>query len=379
MFKVSDQVQVNLVIDGIDVVEDIQNLELVEVIETADGALPEMSASFRTTNEALVAAINERSTVQMGLGDDFRDMADSAFTIQKHNIRRSGNEWWAVELAAVKDTLAKWTVPRVEISGEMSGIERIREVAARSDRVVANAESSRDRQRWIQYGCQDRMHVQDILLHCDLGESFPMMASVLDGFRIYDAGMQFAKAADQGRGPDWTLSVLDTDIEAGAIAYDIDAGIDHMSGMFNAFGARGHVVPVYSADTGASSVAESSPASRLSLTRQPDVSDDFSKVSDRRRVLTRNMHPRYWDAWAHNHTQLGLYSSSGIAVSWRNRYEPVHPLDVVMFKDRDIGENNAIQAVHSYSGLYIVARVARSFDSSTFNTTVQLTREALNA
>ena len=58
----------------------------------------------------------------------------------------------------------------------------------------------------------------------------------------------------------------------------------------------------------------------------------------------------------HNHTQLGLYSSSKLGVSWRNRYDPIHPLDVVMFKDRDIREDET-NSVESYSGLYVVSRV----------------------
>lgn len=381
MFVVGGQVRVNLVIGGIDVVEDIQNLELVEVIETGEGELPVMSAEFRTSNAGLIRALRESSEVRLGLGDDRREMASSAFTVQKHAIRRSGYDWWTVELAAIKSTLSGWTVPRTEISAEMSGIERIREVAARSDTVAAYPADARseDRQRWIQYGCQDRVHVQDVLLHCDLPGSFPMAANVLDGFRIYDAAQQFAKAADAARGPDWILSVLDADVADGAIPYDMDTGIEHTSGLFNAYGARGHDLPGYVLDTGLGALSSSSPMPRLPLADGPDVSADFSKVSERRRAVSRNVHPRYWDAWVHNHTQLGLYSSNGIAVSWRNRYEPVHPLDVVMFKDRDIGPgSDAGQSVESYSGLYIVSRVTRSFDRSTYNTTVQLTRESLN-
>ena len=126
------------------------------------------------------------------------------------------------------------------------------------------------------------MHVDDIWMHCDLAGSFPMIASTLDSFRIYDARRKFSQAAE---GPDWLLSPLEADIAQGSVPYDLNAGIEHLSGMFNSFGARGKDMNEYELDTGMSSDLSSSPESLLALLRMPDVADAsvFPKVSARRR------------------------------------------------------------------------------------------------
>ena len=102
MFVVAEQVRVNLIIDGIDAIEDIQNLVNIEVVEVSGGELPTMDFEFRTRSEELVRRMNERSEVQLGLGDDSRDMASAGFTIQHHQIRRSGDNFWLVKAGAIQ-------------------------------------------------------------------------------------------------------------------------------------------------------------------------------------------------------------------------------------------------------------------------------------
>ena len=390
MFTVAGQVNVNLLVGSVPVeagdiqpaqqtyvAEDIQNLELVSVLEKAGGELPVLTMQFRTRNEALVRSMNENSRIQLGLGsdDDTQDMASSSFIVQSGSLHRIGNEFWLVNAKAIKSTLIEWLRPHVEISDETSALQRIAAVAERAEgsNVYTNVPTSEDKQRWIQYGCPNRIHVNDIWLHTDMGTSFPLLANTLTdpgyegGFRFYDATKKFGERID------WVLSTLDTDLAQGAIGYDFLAGVESVSGMFNTLGARGHDMRAYVLDHGLDVPLSSSPAPSLLPEGIADVSQAFAKVSNQRRPMSRNVHPRYWEAMIHNHTQLGLHSSSALSVTWRNRYHPIHPLDVVRFKDRNIDDDSQSAG---YSGLYVVSRVAHGFDHNTYNCTVQLVREA---
>ena len=372
MFIIADQLRVNLIIGGVDAAEDVQNLQKVTIKETSGGKLPRLSIVMTTRNEDLVRKLNERSDIEVGLGDDSSDMASSLFVIQKSNIQKVGNNFWLLSIEAIKSSLIPWMKNKVEISEEVSGIERIRTVAARADNVTGNIEKSADKQRWIQYGCPDRVHVNDIWLHCDVPGSFPVLANTLEDFRIHDARAKFASAA--GDKADWTFSPHEADINAGAIAYDISQGVENINGMFNSFGARGHNMQEYSLDDGTPSLLTSDPLGLANAA--PDVREDFDKISNRRHVRSRNVHEKYWASKLHNHTQLGLHSSSRLTISWRDLYEPVRALDSAMFRDRDILEDDE-RSVESYSGLYLVSRVIRAFNQNSFTTTIQLVRESI--
>ena len=381
-YVIEDQVSVTMSVgDVFDAVPDEQSLEELVVTETAGGAFPVMKAVLRTANDDLLRAAREESEVYITLGDS-RAGRDEVwgFVPQKTRLAKSGDQFWILEINGIDQDLPNWLrAPRsrgAEISEPMSGVARIIEVAGRSSQyrgVDSNVQSSADEQRWIQYGCPNRVHVNDVWMHCDLPGSFPALAHTLVGFRLRDV----AKAVAGPVG--WTFSNSGGD--GRTVPYDIILSSSSSSGLFNALGARGQYMHWHDLDSGEAGIAESEPAGLLTGTEDVDRGGHsiggFAPVPLRRSPISRrNVHEKYWDSYLNNRTMLALHSSTSLELSWRGDYRPVRPLDVCRFSDKDVQSRERLDVDHS--GYYLVSRVSRSFRDGTFQTTVQLVREALS-
>ena len=370
--RIEGQAQAELFVGGLGAIPDVQSLQELVVVESAGGAFPMLKATLRTDSGDLISRVSEDQPMAVAMGDDDRYTLASGFIKQGHQLAKTGDGYWMLQVRGIHSALEGWSESRAEISAEMSGVERILEVA---DRIGWGSDSgdlttSEDRQRWVQYGCPDKVHVNEVWMHCDLPGSFPAMAHTLAQgmhFRLYDIKAELAKDAK------WTFSAEGEDGEDSVIPYHMLTAVENRSGVMNALGARGQSMAEYELDTGADALIESGPAGLI--TGRTDVLDRFDSVSNRRRARSRNVHERYWDAYLHNRTQLSLHSTSTMTLSWRGNFQEVHPLDVCEVVDSDVGGRG--QQRTNYSGRYIVSRVARSFRDNTFSTTATMVRETL--
>ena len=384
-FHVEGQVFALLLMGGEDAVEDVQNLNEIVVTEKAGGEFPTIKATLRTQRPELLASLREDHPIVLALGSGDGEGVGLGFTTaavfvkQKHSVAKSGSNFWLLSVDGIHRDLIGWSAPSAEISDEMSGVERMLELAdfnhARATSVDSGGlTASQDRQRWIQHGQPHRAHLQEVWHHCDLPGSFPVLAQTLDGFRLYDYNQRKAD------GPKWSFSNKDAPSTGGAVRvpYHIVTGIESRSGLFNALGARGQSMWEHGLDAGSSALLESQPSGVLRPHADLDIwagDTGFPPVPNRRRARSRNVHEKYWEAALRNRTQLGLHSASSVTLSWRGNFQEVHPLDVCEFVDEGAGGQEGQDV--DYSGLYVVSRVARSFRDSTFNTSVMMVRESL--
>ena len=365
-FRIENQLEVSLKLGDADLSNHYENVLSVNVIEQAGTELPMASMAVRTTNKKVPRMINEGNPLSVAIGDK-DDGLSADFLLQRPTLSRSGSDEWMITANGIKDTFPGWAKPHVEISPEISGVERILEVARRAEgRTHANTEASRDRQRWVQYGNPDKMHVDDIWMHCDLGNSFPLLACSLDGFVLMDA----AKLAEQ----DAKHKFGNTGAE-GYSPYGWSEGAEHLGGFLASIGARGQTQPMHDMETGSASMLESTPSLLLSQGRPPFV-DDFGKVANPRRALTRNMHPKYWESMIHNYTQIALQSSLRLSLYWTNKHIGIRPLDLVEVRETEIEDED--ESAEAVSGKYLVSKVARKVQGNTIKTTCQLVRECFN-
>lgn len=377
MFRVTDQALLNITMEGRDLLGDYYDLQVLNIIEKAGTELPVLTLGFRTVDSNLIYRINEGNPVVVSMGSDNDDLLDSEFLFQNPRFDHSGEGRWIIQSFGIMSTLPNWAKPEVSISKKVSGIERIREVVGKVDRIDgASISNSNDSQNWVQYGCPNKTHVDDIWMHCDLGESFPMLAYTLDGFRIRDALKLFS---DKSNNPDWILSNAILTGERNELLYTEHLGLSQHSGFLNSIGGRGTDQPVFNLDGGYGTMTSTSPYSGLAVTGNLNVSDDFSNVHNPREVLTRNMHPKYWESYAHNKTQLSVYSTCRIAVTITGYYVPIHPLDIVILRDFDVNQNRGepLQA-RAHTGYYIVSRVSYVVENNSFAMEVELVRESIN-
>ena len=377
MFRITDQAVMDITIDGRDILGDFADLRVLSVIERAGTELPTLGIGFRTIDTDLIYRINEGNPVVVSMGSDNDDLLDSEFLFQNPRFDHAGAGSWLIQSYAILSTLPKWAKPEVFTSKKISGIERIRDVAGRVDRIDrASISKSNDSQNWVQYGCPNKLHVDDIWMHCDLGDSFPMLAYTLDGFRIRDALELFE---DKNGSPDWILTNSNLTGKRGELLYTEHLGLTQHNGFLNSIGGRGTDQPIFDIDRGAGSMHSTSPFAGLAVTGDLNVSDDFTNVHNAREVLTRNMHSKYWESYAHNKTQLSLYSTCRIAVTLTGYYAPIHPLDIVILRDFDVSQDGRdLQQARAHTGYYIVSRVSYVVENNSFAMEIELVRESIN-
>lgn len=344
-----------------------EDIEYIDIIERAGTDMPVFQASFLTNDHEVIQLLSERQLVKISLGSNSQDMLDYTFTILQPRIDRRGKGKWKVHIEGLSSGMKAWHTPAVSISPAKSGVERIMEVAKQCfGQADSNIEKSQDSQKWIQHGIPTKTHVSDIWMHCNLPGSFPLLAVTMDGFRLRDAKTLIKSE------PKWIFS----NGESGENVYPFDGDyqISSSSGMMNSLAGRGITQGIHMLHTGQFSYYKSEPMSIMSMTGNINVDEDMPLNNPQPAIQTRNHHETYWQTYAHNVTQFCLYSSYTVKIGWRNKYIPVRPLDLVMFKDDDVV--NTKQSVEEYSGLYIVSKVSRRLAGRTFATRVSLVRES---
>ena len=373
-YRVTENLTVTLKLGDVDLSNAVDSVLRVNVLERAGTDLPMLTMAVTTRDREVPRLANEGNPLRLTMGVDGGDQLDATFLLQHPSVMRGGEDSWTVHGTGIKHTLPGWARPMVEASRKMSGVERIIEVAKRAGERIAEGslDKSQDSQSWLQYGNPNKLHVDEIWLHCDLGKSFPLLANTLDGFRVLDAHALARRAVSA---PDHRFG----NTADSALRYDWNMGASQMAGMLSSVGARGQTQPAFDLDAGEPMEHEAEPEMRLAMGDSP-VSAKFGKVANVRKTLTRNMHKRYWECHAHNHTQLALYSSSAFTLTFADYYLPIHPLDAVELLEEDIlGSDRAKEKEEAMSGLYVVSKVARMVQGNSFKTSVQLTREAFNS
>jgi len=362
MISVDQQYALQAQIQGRDFLN-ITSLQQLVLVEQAGTDLPTFSLSFTTTDNSLRTLINERNPLAISLGRDQNEMVDSEFRMLRTNFAKSGKDSWLITVSGIKSSLTHWSKPVTSISDKQSGIERLLSLVPNPN---SNISSSEDSQHWIQTGIPNKQHVDDIWLHCDLPNSFPLLAATLIDFRVMDASTLISGT------PDWVFGT-----GSGDIYFDPEYSIQQQSGFLNSVGARGSSRTLYDPDTGDHTTVTSEPLSLMAMTEQVNASADFAPLNLPTATQSRNVHPRYWETFAHNHTQIALYSSTKVTLTLSGGYIPIHPLDLVMFKEQAIGNLHG-ESDEVISGLYIVSKVARTLVANRIITLVDIVRESTN-
>lgn len=378
-FRITDQARVNLTINERELLNEFEDLLDLTIMESAGTELPILNLNFTTYDSGVLQLINEGNEINVSIGSDEDTMESASFIMQNPAVQHEGSHRWLVASDCLKSNIKAWSSPSVNISKPMGGVNRIVDVARNTLRDFAaedsNVTESADRQRWIQYGCPLKQHVDEVWMHTDLGpNSFPLLSYTIDGLRVRDSRLLFASE------PAWEFVALTTDgepLKANQILYSGQLGVTQMSGFLNSVGGRGQLQPWYVLASGASQEHESSPVSNMATTSAINASMDFGKPTNRRQALTRNTHPTYWEAYNRNRTQLALYSSVRVIVVWSGFYRNVRPLDLVTLRDLDV-RKEVDESVLAYTGRYIVSKVTNNVSNRRFTATAELVRESFN-
>lgn len=350
------------------------NLVTFKVLEFTGNVLPKWEIMFNTSDEGLIARLNEGNDLEVALGVNPNETTTTKLVVERRTKSLAGAGLYTVFMQGLYSNLAYMSNPKKSISEKKSGVEVIRETVLAAGFAVGdndfNITESEDSQRWIQHNISDRRFVTQTWMHSYLRDSFICVGITSDGsFVLKDLRRLFAST------PKWNFVVGEA-INENDIVYDPDPVTDSSAGFINAWMGRGRERVIHDIEEGtqANLFIEPEPllATAQMLARRADLEKRRGEVG----VLNDNVHPQYWEAHLRNLTNLAVFSSESVVLSFRNLFKNIRVLDNVTYAERELV---ADRTTEYQSGEYIVTGVSRELTAGQFGTTVTLCREAPNA
>ena len=342
------------------------------LIEKAGGTLPEFEFQFLSYDDALLSKLNETSKLLVSYGKDVRELADTSLSIQALESTRRGDDRRQIALVGYYSALKYLNQTNSFFSENKSGVEVMRDIVAKHFIPDFNIEVSDDSQVWIQPNQTDKAFIRELWMHSYLTKSFPAIGITSDGrFLLRDVAKTFKE--------DFVYKFTNTALseEDNAIPYDGDYSIKVQRGFINNWVGYDRERLTFKYEDGSQSLVKETIEPLLSLTQNFAKNAEIERRFQSNAILNQNMHSNYWKAANKNLAHLVQFGDTKITLTFTNIFAPIKILDLVMFKDDQVGSGRN-QVADAHSGLYLVSKVARNYENSQFTTVVELSRESMN-
>jgi len=359
--------------DRQDFIQTWDDLVTFKVIESTGNVLPTWEILFYTGDEAVLAHLNEGNDLEVSYGRNPDETKTSTLAIQRVTKSYAGQDRHQIYANGLFSALGYISNPGLFISSRQSGVATIKEVVESHFNIGENdfnIESSEDIQRWAQYNISDRRFVNEIWMHSFIRGSFICVGITSDGrFVLKDMRELFAED------PSWVFTIGTTQ-ESNEIVYDPDPVLDAKTGFINAWLGRGRERVIHDIEAGTSADLFVEPEPLIAASQQLARRADLVRRHGETRAVNDNVHPQYWEAYMRNLTNLAVFSSDRITLSFSNVFRDVQVLDHVVYNEAEVSSGRIAEV---YSGEYVVSKVSREVSNRQFATTVELCREAANA
>lgn len=370
MLNVDGQFILTVNIDGNTTFLEAEDLSELTIYEYAGNILPTFDFNFRSNDPTILQKLNEGNSISIQTGKTLSDSIDISLYPSTLKTSKDGPDARYYEVKGFAASIGYITNHNLQITSAKSGLEVALELAAANFATVeSNITKSLDSQKWIQHNITDKLFMNDVILHSDLSDSFPVYGITADNrFILKD----LLKAIDGKH--DWRFTkspVKDNDIP-----YDSDVTIDSKSGFINNWIGYGKEVKVNNNITGAVDSVFEDPKIIMSMSKELDKSKEIIKRYGGTKAINDNVHEKYWSSYNHNLQSLANLSKIDNTLSFTDLFVPVKPLDVAMFTEESVTSDT--QAGEEQSGFYIVSGVIRTYQMKRTSTVVILNREAFN-
>jgi hypothetical protein len=338
-----------------------------KLVESTGNTLPDFEFNFCTSNPNVITIISENIPLSAGMGIDSLALTTSILPLKK-KISRATHDSYDITVSGLYNKINYMTQGQTGTTPKMSAMSAIVQKASEFFNMDVGTSSSNDSQNWVQHGIPALSHIQKMWTRADLGSSnFPMIGITSDGtFRLRTLSDLL------GAGPSWVFSVKGTG--GNVIAYNSDYVIENNSGFTNYWAGYQSQVGQTNIDSGSESQLMSAIASGFGISAGIEQSSGAGSKLISGLLKTANQHDNYHQAHINNVANLAVFSSNKLTLSVSNIYFPIKVLDVATFLD----DMQVSGTMESYSGNWIVTKVARCIQGWKFNTTVEMCRDSAN-
>ena len=354
----------------------IEESELIKftMIEEAGNLLPTFQLIFETDDEKIIPKLNEGNVLEVSYGRTIENMVDAELNVTRLQTGKVAQGQRRIGVSGLVNAGPYITNSQIFITTEKSGVEAMNEVASQHFKVISNISKSRDKQRWIQANINARSFINDIWLHADLGNSFPLIGITTDKkFLIKD----FNTMLNAGFRWRFTTEIEDKKKD---ITYDSNYDTDSKTGLMNNWFGYGREQTVFDYEAGTEDQIFEKPDPVLALTKDLARRADIEKRFFNPGAKSENVHPRFHQTALHNMGQLISLGALELTVPTEGVFFPISILDLVMFRDATVDREQGEGSTNDFnSGLYVIGKVARTIENRQFVTMSTIFRESFNS
>lgn len=345
--------------------EDLLNFTLVE---EAGNILPTFKISFTISSEKIFRVLNEGNDIEISFGrkeDDLINAKLIPISVKSHN---SGYNKKVVEVVGIYSAASYLNSSKLFISSKKSAISVLKDLVSTHFTPKFSISTSKDSQYWIQPNISDRKFANNLLLHSNLGTSFPL-------FGISSNGEFICKDAKTEVGKPFKWRFTNTSSDPRDIMYDGDYVLESDIGLVNTLTGYSRQKLLFNLEEGTEEYTLGEDGTILADSNTTIKNSEVEKKFAAAGMINENVHPNYWSSYMNNISKLSSFSKNSITLSFTGKMFPVKILDLVFFKDKDVETDRTSEY---YSGLYFITRVSRSIVNRVLTTVVKLSRESIN-
>lgn len=369
--------------------------ELIEFTlhEQAGNVLPTFRLTFLARQERVLQLLSETTNIELTFGksQQSEDLSDIKLSPTSIEATAYGNSQRLIACVGVISQLPYANNTELFISEPKSGIQVIKDRVTSlgffseknfESNIVSDADlAATGEQRWIQANTTTRKFVSDICLH-SLSPTDTFIACGISSDNkliIKDIGTlvkdTVGVSSNSFRGK-WNFTP--TASRPNDIVYDPTPIIKTKTGLNNQIVGYGRKELIYNLDSGETAFFADDPKPLISNTKEIARQSEVKRRFHAPVPLSDNVHENYNIAAQKNRTRNIVIGNINVALTFSNTFKPVRILDLVSFRESDIGASGSDQAAEYHSGLYIVCSVMRTLKNRKFITQIEICRESFN-
>lgn len=373
MIRVENQYVLTFSADGNEDFIDEENLIRMLIIEEVGNVLPSMECAFDLQDESAILDLAEGKTLSIGFGKDDESMKNMRFHILKSYVTRENEDAFTIVVRGLYDAIPYCTdhITKCFKRGKQA-IEVFKEVAGKYFSVISNIEVSRDEQVWVQSNKPDKAMINELWMHMNLPNTFPMLGIAATGEIFFHDVKKHIASYPEGK---WRF--VSTDPQGGNdVTYGPDYKTRSDSGFVNQWVGYASDKPTWNINNCTYTTPKPSAKPLLA-----NGSSDFNRNTNIGRrmsqyiCMTDNTHSEYWNCYDKNIHSLAVFSTMQVELDFAERIIDINPTDIVFYMEKALEEE---QASEYYTGLYIVEKVVRQISDKRLRTAVCLCREIVN-
>jgi len=350
---------------------DHRNLLSFNLIESVGNNLPIFDLSFYSNDTDLIKLLNENNILTISLGKDQNKAISIELIISKSEFQVESDKYYLFYLGGYLNKINYINNNKKSIQ-EGSGVEVILKTAKNyfNNKVNSNIIKSSDKMNWVQPNISDRDFIDSIYLHCDLKDSFPVMAiNSYSEFILHDFKKLLANKAK------WVFTYVRDSNDKNIILYSNPPMFSINSGYINNLSGYCNKKYIHNMISGNGVDIITNNKLLLVNNKNFNKSNLVTNKTQAHRNINENVHSNYWISYLYNLNNLSLFSTVSCDLVVSGEFLDIKLLDKVIVNTKSLRK---VSAEEYSTGVYIISKISMNLSNQNLTYQIKFNRENIN-